>query len=267
MKVFISADIEGITGVTHWDEADRLKSDYNEFREQMTAEVSAACEGALLTGAAEIWVKDAHASARNLIAAKLPKQTRLIRGWSGHPFSMVQELDESFQAMLMVGYHSRAGSDANPLAHTISGNIAAIKINGNYASELLMHAYTAAYVNVPLVFVSGDEGICQDATMLIPPVTTVAVKRGVGEASINIHPHLAVDQIIERVQTALQADMSKCLLPLPENFTVQITYKDHAMAHRASYFPGAVLEHPHTIGFEANDYFEVLTFFSFVLFT
>ena len=265
MKVYISADIEGVTGVTHWDEADRLKSDYNEFREQMTAEVSAACEGALLAGATEIWVKDAHASARNLIAARLPRQTHLIRGWSGHPFSMVQELDGSFHAMLMVGYHSRAGSGANPLAHTISGNIAGIKINGGYASELLINAYTAAYVNVPLVFVSGDEGLCEDATLLIPRIATVAVKRGVGDASINIHPHLSVDQIIEQVQTALQNDVSTCHLPLPEQFAVQITYKDHAMACRASFFPGAVLEQPHIVGFESDDYFEVLRLFAFVL--
>ncbi len=89
MKVYISADIEGITGVTHWAEADRQNPDYSELKEQMTAEVSAACEGALQAGAAEIWVKDAHGSARNLTASKLPRQTFLIRGWSGHPFSMV----------------------------------------------------------------------------------------------------------------------------------------------------------------------------------
>ncbi len=150
MKVYISADIEGVTGVSHWDETDRLKPDYSEFREQMTAEVSAACEGAVQAGAKEIWVKDAHATARNLIAARLPQETRLIRGWSGHPFSMVQELDESFDAMLMIGYHSAAGSDANPLAHTISGNIAGLKINGRYASELQMHAYAAALVDAGL---------------------------------------------------------------------------------------------------------------------
>jgi D-amino peptidase len=265
MKVYLSADIEGVTGVTHWDETDRLKSDYIEFREQMTAEVSAACEGALQAGAAEIWVKDAHASARNLIASRLPKQTHLIRGWSGHPFSMVQELDESFHAMLMVGYHSRAGSGENPLAHTFSGNIASLQINGSYASELQIHAYTAAYVNVPLVFVSGDEGICEEAAVLIPQIATLAVKRGVGDASVNIHPHLAVEKIFERVQKALQDDVSKYRLPLPGQFAVEITYKDHAIARKASFFPGAVLKQPHTIGFESDDYFEVLRLFAFVL--
>ena len=265
MKVYISADIEGVTGVTHWDEADRQNPDYKEFREQMTAEVSAACEGALAAGAREIWVKDAHASARNLIAAKLPKQTRLIRGWSGHPFSMVQELDGGFHAMLMVGYHSRAGSGANPLAHTHSGKIASLKINGHLASELLIHALAAAYVRVPLVFVSGDQGICDEAADLIGDIATVAVKRGIGDASINIHPHMAIEKIGEGVHIALQGDVSKCNLTLPEFFEVEIIYKEHAVAHRASFFPGADLKQPHCVGFDSADYFEVLRLFAFVL--
>jgi D-amino peptidase len=265
MKVYISADIEGVTGATHWDETEKLKPDYNEFREQMTAEVSAACEGALQAGSTEIWVKDAHSTARNLIAARLPRETRLIRGWSGHPFSMVQELDESFHALLMIGYHSRAGSAANPLAHTFSGKIAGLKINGCDASELHMYAYAAALVNVPLVFVSGDKGICEEATLLVPNIATIAVKQGAGNSTVSIHPHLAVEKIRDGVQTALQRDVSKCRLPLPAQFTVDVSYKDHALARKASFFPGAVLTHPHTIRFNSDDYFEVLRLFAFVL--
>jgi D-amino peptidase len=82
MKVYISADSEGITGTIHWDETENDKPDYSEFRQQMTAEVAAACEGAFEAGASEV-VKDAHGSGRNIIAAKLPLQTRLLRGWSG----------------------------------------------------------------------------------------------------------------------------------------------------------------------------------------
>ena len=265
MKVYISADIEGINGASHWDETEKPKPDYNEFREQMTAEVSAACQGALQAGSTEIWIKDAHGTGRNLIAAKLPRKTRLIRGWSGHPYSMVQELDESFHALLMIGYHSRAGSSTNPLAHTFSGKITALKINGHYASELQMYAYAAALVNVPLIFVSGDKGICTEAAELIPNIATLAVKHGKGNATINIHPHLAIEKIREGVQIALQGDVSKCHLPLPEQFAVDIRYKDHAMAGKASFFPGALATDPHTIRFESNDYFEVLRLFAFVL--
>jgi D-amino peptidase len=265
MKMYISADIEGVTGASHWDEADKLKPEYSEFRDQMTAEVAAACEGALQAGSTEIWVKDAHSTARNLIASRLPRQTRLIRGWSGHPFSMVQELDESFHALLMIGYHSRAGSAANPLAHTFSGNIASIKINGCYVSELQMYAYAAALVNVPLIFVSGDKGICEEAALLIPNIATLAVKQGIGNATINIHPHLAVENIREGVQASLQGDVSKCRLTMPEQFVVDIKYKEHAMAKKASFFPGATSTTPHAIRFESNDYFEVLRLFAFVL--
>jgi hypothetical protein len=95
MKVYITADIEGVTGATHWDETDKKNPDYGEFQEQMTAEVVAACEGALNAGATEIWVRDAHWTGRNIIPSKLPREAKLVRGWSGHPFSMMQGLDET----------------------------------------------------------------------------------------------------------------------------------------------------------------------------
>ena len=107
MKIYISADMEGITGVCHWDEVDHDKPSYSYFQEQMSREVAAACEGAILAGANEIFVKDAHYSARNIIPSYLPKNVKIIRGWSGHPSSMVQELNSKFDALLMVGYHSK----------------------------------------------------------------------------------------------------------------------------------------------------------------
>ena len=265
MKVYISADIEGITGTSHWDEADKKSSDYSEFQEQMTAEVIAACEGALQAGATEIWVKDAHATARNIIASKLPQEVRLIRGWSGHPFSMVQELDETCGAMLMIGYHSPAGSDANPLAHTISGSTAYIKINDHYASEFLLNAYAAALVNVPVVFVSGDAGLCMEAESLIPDITTVAVMKGMGNSTVSIHPHLALEKIRDGVQMAIEGNLSSCHIELPKRFSVEIKYKDHAKAYRSSFYPGASLKEPHTILFTSDDYFEVLVLLSFVV--
>ncbi len=264
MKVYLSADIEGITGTTNWDETEKKHADYAEFREQMTAEVVAACEGALQAGATEIWVKDAHDSARNLIAARLPPEARLVRGWSGHPYLMVDGLDASFQALLMIGYHSRAGSNANPLAHTMTGSAAYVKINDLYASEFSINAYTAALENVPVVFVSGDAGLCADAATLVPAVTGVAVKQGLGGSSINLHPHLAVEKIRAGVHSALKKNIAQCQVALPEHFQVEIRYKEHGKAYQNSFFPGASLKDPHTVQFEADHYFDVLRFFAFV---
>ncbi|MFH1610240.1 MAG: M55 family metallopeptidase [Candidatus Bipolaricaulota bacterium] len=264
MKIYISADIEGVTGVTHWDETEIGKPDYGVFREQMTAEVVAACEAATAAGASEIWIKDAHDTGRNLIAAKLPSGARLVRGWSGHPFSMVQELDGTFAALILIGYHARAGSAASPLAHTLTGVLAYIKVNDRYASELLLHGYAAALVGVPIVFVSGDAGVCEEARSLSPEIVTFPVKHGVGGTTVNVHPERAIQGIRDGVRQALQGDLTRCRFPLPGRFAVEVGYKDHAKAYRASFYPGASLSGPSSVSFETGDYFEVLRFLLFV---
>ncbi len=263
MKVFISADIEGVTGAAHWHETDKSHADYAEFREQMTAEVAAACEAALQAGATEIVVKDAHDTGRNLIAAKLPREVRLIRGWTEDPYSMMAGLDRTFQAVLMTGYHSRAGSDASPLAHTLTGRVTYLKINHRYASEFLINAYTAGWLRVPVVFLSGDAGICQDAQSFLPGLTTTAVMEGAGEATSSLHPAVAIERIRHGVETALKGDLTECQVPMPPHFAVEIRYRAHSHARQASFYPGARLVEPHIVQFDADDYFEVLRFFMF----
>ncbi len=265
MKVYISADIEGVTGTTHWDEATKSEADYKEFQAQMTDEVTAACQGILNAGHTDIWVKDAHASARNIIPAKLPHAVKLIRGWSGHPFSMVQGLDETFDAVAMIGYHAPAGSDASPLAHTMTGGPVYLKINEHYASEFLLHAYAAEFVGVPVIFVSGDQGLCEFVTSLNPHIGTQAVKQGIGNSTTNLHPAVAVSKIREGMQQALEGDLARCHIPLPERFNVEIRYKKHADAYHASFYPGAQLKEPHVMQFETDNYFEVMRLLSFVL--
>lgn len=264
MKVYISADIEGITGVSHWDETELSKGDSVTAREQMTAEVVAACEGALKAGATEIWVKDAHDSGRNIIASRLPREAQLIRAWSGHPFVMLQELDSSFAGLALIGYHSGAGSAANPLSHTMTGYIASIMINGNPASEFVINAYTAALVKTPLVFVSGDQGLCDEVVQFNRNIRTVAVKRGVGDSTINLHPDVAVDRIRDGMASALQ-NADQCQIILPDHFSVDVQYRYPRLAYRSGFFPGARQVDPITIQFEHDDYFEVLRFLLFAL--
>jgi D-amino peptidase len=263
LKVYISADIEGTTGIAHMDETTKSKSDYADFQKQMTAEVVAACEGAVEAGAKEILVKDAHDSARNIIQAQLPECARLIREWSGHPYSMMQGLDKTFDAVMMTGYHSRAGSDTNPLAHTFTGGVAYIKINGRYASEFLINAYTAALNGVPVVMVTGDKGLCDDATGIIPNIATVAVSEGIGASSVSIHPNIALRKIKEAALGALSGNLASCKIALPAKFEIEIMYKDYKRAYRASFYPGVTLIEPHITRYESDDYFEVLRMLMF----
>jgi D-amino peptidase len=265
MKIYISADIEGVCGTTDWDDAKKGAADYPEFQKQMTKEVEAACEGALAAGATEIYIRDAHGSARNLIAANLPQKTRVIRGWSRHPYMMMQELDASFDAALMVGYHSPAGCAGNPLAHTMSGMIAEVTINDEPASEFHINRYTALLERVPVVFLSGDQQMCDLATKAIPGLVTAAVKTGTGASTVNLHPNFAVEMIRTRVQQALQEIPVRNTDTMPDSFKVTISYKNPKDAYKASFFPGARLISPVEIGYDADTYFDVLRLFLFNL--
>lgn len=265
MKIYISADIEGVNGVTHWNETEKTKSDHMEFARQMTLEVKAACEGINSVEKSEILIKDAHDSARNLIHSMLPKNTKLIRGWSGDTYSMVQGLDESFDALIYIGYHSAAGVDGNPLAHTMNTGIEYVKLNGDYVSEFLIHSYIAAYLNVPVVFLSGDKALCEEVEKVDSNIFTVAVKEGVGNSTVNIHPELALDLIKDGVENSLKGDLSRYKIELPKSFDLEVGYKEHFTALRYSNYPGVERTGVKSIKFTHTDYMEVVRAMKFLL--
>ena len=188
MKVYISVDIEGVAGITHWDEAEKGHADWAEFREIMTREAIAAIDGARAAGATEIWVKDAHDSGRNLITTLLPADVTLIREWSGHPYSMIQELDESFAALVMIGHHASVGSEGNSLAHTLNTRTHMITLNGKPVSEFRLCALAAASLGVPTVFVSGDKALMEEIKETNSHIGRLAVKEGRGQSTISMTP-------------------------------------------------------------------------------
>ena len=183
MKLFISADIEGCAGVALTDETHKKESVYQRFAEEMTEEVVAACEAAHEAGADEIVVKDGHGDASNIDPLKMPEYVTLIRGKSGHPYNMMYGIDDSYDGVLYLGYHAPAGDPNFSISHTSTGNSLYIHLNGKVMSECMLNSYTAASHHVPVLFLSGDEEICRQAKELIPGITTVETKHGVGAAS------------------------------------------------------------------------------------
>ena len=138
MKVFISADIEGTAFTANWDETVRGKIGYEAAAREMTLEVKSAVEGAIAAGATEIVINDAHDSALNIDPFEMPECVELLRGWSGSPMSMVDGIDESFDAAMFVGWHAAAGRYGNPLSHTMSTKTTEGTVNGMPCSELLV---------------------------------------------------------------------------------------------------------------------------------
>ncbi len=258
MKVFLSADMEGTAGVTAWSETEHDKPDYPQFQALMTAEVVAACEGALAAGATEIIVKDAHHTGRNLLVDRLPAEVRVVRDWSGHPHSMMFGIDADCRAALFTGYHDAAGTDSNPLAHSFTGRIMRLTINGALASEFTVNAITAASLGVPAAFLSGDAGICAGAAALVPGIVTVPVSAGFGPATASLSPARARAAIRDGVARALSDLDARQPAPLADRWEVELEYTNAVEAYRGSFFPGVDYPAPRRLTFVREDWFEVL---------
>jgi D-amino peptidase len=257
--------MEGITSTTDWEECDPAKPQYQEFTKQMTKEAVAVCEGAIEAGASEILIKDAHGPGRNIDIAQLPGNVKIVRGWSGHPYMMVQGIDSSFDAAIFVGYHSAASKGGNPLSHTLTGRPLSVKINGEIASEFVIYSYAAALEGVPTVFLSGDKQICEDSTRLMPELITLPVKEGFGESTICLAPEKSIKMLRHLTKKTLSSGFSTNPIQLPENFEVEICFKEHTHAHKMSFFPGVNQKDSNTLTFTTDDYFEVLRMLMFVL--
>ena len=267
-KIFLSADIEGTTGIAHWNETDKTKGagdGYAHFAHQMSREVKAACEAAIKMGAEDILVKDAHDSARNINPEMLPEAVRIHRGWAQDLYVMMSGLDESFDGVIFTGYHSPAHSSANPLAHTMTGILHSITLNGEALSELHINALIAAMLNVPIYCATGDAGLMQWLNGKNPNIETVAVSEGRSNASVSIHPNLALRRIGEAVERAFAKEPADLMFPKPDHYDIRICYKQHHTARNMANYPGAFQVDEHTIGFASDDYMEVLRFLFFVI--
>ncbi|TPW31578.1 peptide ABC transporter [Martelella alba] len=265
MKVFLSADIEGTAGITMWDEARKhIPGEYAEFQKFMTAEVIAACEGAREAGADEVLIKDAHATARNILLGDLPDYVRIIRGWSGHPDQMMFGISADCDVAIYTGYHSKAGDETNPLAHTSNLRISRVLLNGEVASELSLNARCAALYGVPSAFLSGDQGICDDAGAMMPGIVTVATSEGIGPATNSLSPVKARALIFDGVKKALSGDFSACLPPKADDYELVIEFNNPVDAYKASWYPGAVSNAPRSVSFWHRNFFEILRAYQFM---
>jgi D-amino peptidase len=189
MRVFISADMEGVTGVVHADELTKGHADWERARTWMTHDVIAAAEGAMAAGATEVLVTDGHAGMRNLVFDELPAGVVAHRGpASGRTMCQVEGLDESFDCVLLVGYHAMAGSEGL-LSHTWHGGmITQFRLNGRPVGESAITASVAGHHGVPVVLAVGDQYLATEAEQFVPGIHTVIVKETTGVQNARCRP-------------------------------------------------------------------------------
>ncbi|MFF4391257.1 MULTISPECIES: M55 family metallopeptidase [unclassified Streptomyces] len=176
MKILISADMEGATGVT-WP-ADVLPGtpQWERCRTMFTSDVNAAVLGFYDGGADQVLINEAHWTMRNLLLEKLDARAEMITG-RHKTLSMVEGVQHGdVDGVAFVGYHTGAGSEG-VLAHTyLANSITGVWVNGTRASEGLLNAHVVAEYGVPVILVTGDDLTCVDAAGYAPGAATVAVK-------------------------------------------------------------------------------------------
>ncbi|MBX7236267.1 MAG: M55 family metallopeptidase [Caldilineales bacterium] len=257
MKVFISADIEGVACVAHIAEIfAEAGGEYQMARRWMTAEVNAAALGAFEAGASEVVVADSHSSFRNLLPDELHEDVVLVRG-TPRPMFMMQGLDASFDAVFFIGYHARHNDPGGVLGHTFMEQVAAIRLNGQTIAEAHFNAAIAGHLGVPVALVSGDHVIAEAVRTALPWAERVVVKQGLGVlATQSLTPRKAQARIRAGARAALArlGEMQPFVLARP--ITLEVDFGIGQWAQLSADLPGAELIGEHSVRYLAADMLE-----------
>jgi len=204
MEILIAADMEGISGVTRWEETDPTHREYSRFRMIMTDEVNAAIAGAADAGVNEFVVADGHGDGTNILLEELDQRARLNSGGNS-PLSMVQGVNQETAGIFFIGYHARGGSHNAVLAHTwSSGRIANLWLNGVLVGEYGLNAAVAGHFGVPVLMITGDQTACAQAVELLGELETVVVKHATGYfAAECLSPKVTIPKIRESAKLAV----------------------------------------------------------------
>jgi len=265
LKVYISVDLEGVAGVVTPDQLGPSGFEYQRFREFQTAEVNAAIAAAREAGATEILVSDSHGNGENLLMEKLPADIQLVRAWP-RPLAMMQGIDDSFDAVLLLGYHASTGNPRGVRAHTMSSaSFTGIRLNGRAIPEAGISAAIAGDFGVPVVMLSGDDAIAEEATALLGPIETAVTKWSYGYHSARTLMPDAVNALIrERVKAALGRLASFKPFRVEGPVTLDLSFKNYMPVEVLAYLPNVERVDSHTVRFVGKDMTEVSKFMEFV---
>ena len=256
MKLYVSVDMEGITGLPDYTYVDASKHNYERARKIMTDETNYVIHAAYQFGCGEVLINDSHSKMNNILIDQLHPDATLITG-EVKPFSMMQGLDNSYMGAMFIGYHARAGQ-FGVMSHAMIHAVRNFYINDHVIGELGFNAYVAGHYCVPVVMVAGDDQAAKEAEELIPNITTAAVKETISRSSVkSMTPKKAGELLTEKVTTALNNRHQVKPLTPPSRPMLRIEFNNLGQAEWANLMPGTEIEPGTTIvNFQAKDILE-----------
>jgi len=262
MKLFLSTDIEGTSGMVAWEQIIEGNAEYEQGRRLLTNEVNAVISGALEAGSAEFVVNDSHHYMRNLHPQDLLGEATLITG-KHKPLYMMEGLDASFDGVCFVSYHGSIGAEHAVLSHTYNpGAIWEVRINGEVVGESAINALVAAHYDVPIIFISGDEVTAQEARNIAPNAEKVVVKQSLGRfAAAHIHPTIACELLRKGASRAV-SNVNNMRPPMfQQPVSLEVTFLVADMAEMALWVRGVERVGPRTIVMSSENLLDLYRMF------
>lgn len=266
MKIYISADMEGVVGAVSADQLSPGGFEYQRFREFMTAEVNAAIEAAFEAGATEIVVSDSHGNAQNLLIEKLPESILLVRGFP-RPLVMMQGIDETFDGVIFLGYHSSTTNPEGVRAHTMSSaRLADVRLNNISMTEGGFNAAIAGHFDVPVIMVSGDDAAVKEVSSLLGGIEGAVVKWNYGfHSAKTLMPDAAYALIREKVKSAIGRIGEFKPYKLKTPVQLDVRFKNYRPSELLSYLSIVERTDSHSIRFMGRDMIETSKFMEFIM--
>ena len=258
MKVYISMDAEGISGIYKLAQVMPGNSEYDYARKLMACDINAAAAGAFDAGADAVFVNDAHNNGDNLRITDLDERVVLCSG-ADRPYTMAEGAQKRFDAALLIGYHARKGSKG-VISHSYAyGSMVEMKLNGKIISEYELIGHMIGYYGTPVVFISGDDIVTADAKQNILGIHTVAVKECISNGAAScIHPNVTARMIRAEVKRALEEIETEKIQPMTVEGAVEIDvrYSAEAQAWKAMAAPNAERLGETVVRYHRKDYKE-----------
>ncbi|WP_413804286.1 M55 family metallopeptidase [Streptomyces sp. OE57] len=246
MRIYISADMEGVTGLVDADDVQPSGRDYERGRLMMAEDVNAAVRGAVTAGATEITVNDAHGPMRNLLPESLHPAVRLIRGKPKH-MGMLEGLNPEHDAVICVGYHSRAGA-LGVLSHSFMGHeIEDMWLDGRPVGEIGLTHATAAAIGVPVTVLTGDDCACTEMSERDASVRTVAVKYARDRFAADLRPAEEARAAIEKAVASSLSTPPKAPVAPATPSTLTVRWQSASVASTLLGIPGVTSTNSRTV--------------------
>ena len=265
LKIYISADMEGVVGAVTGDQLGPAGFEYGRFREFMTREVLAAIDAAKAAGATEILVSDSHGNGENLLIEMLPADVMVVRSWP-RPLMMMQGIDETFDAAIFLGYHSGTHNSAGVRAHTISSaRLTDVRLNGQSVPEAGINAAIAGHFGVPVIMISGDDAAVAEAQALIGDLEGAVVKWNYSfHSARTLTPEAAYRVIGDGVTAAIARLDSFQPFVMSRPTTLDVRFKNYRPVEMLAYLPIVERTDSHTIRYIADTMIDISKFIEFI---